>query len=338
MIFTPAQLNRRAELYYQLGAMITAGVPLIQALQMAANSASLRASRKTISDLIGHLQNGLTFGDSMARTHGWMPEFDKALLSAGEHSGRLDYSFKVLGTHYSTRATILRDTITSLILPVVNLHVFLLVFPLGFLTDFARGLIYNDYLLCIPFIIEKVAIYGVFWGAIILLIFLCQGRHGEGWRSFVQSVSQLFPMLGTALKYLALARLAAALEALVNSGTSIIKSWPMAGAASGSVHLKREISGWDAELEQGHTPAELVSRTHYFPEMFKNLYHTGEISGRLDESLNRLQTYYQEEGFRKMRMFSRILSGTIYGLVAALIAYNVIKFWLNYYGGLMNGV
>jgi type IV pilus assembly protein PilC len=338
MTFTPGQLNRRAELYYQLGAMITAGVPLIQALQMTANNSSLRSSRKAISELIGHLHNGLSFSDSMARVHGWMPEFDKALLSAGEHSGRLDYSFKVLGTHYSTRATILRDTITSLILPVVNFHVLLLVFPLSFLISFVLGIVNNDYSQCIPFIVEKTLAYGLFWGTIFLFIFACQGKHGEGWRSFLEFLTQLFPMLGTALKYLVLARLSAALEALINSGVLIIKAWPMAGAAGGSPQLKREVSKWGAELERGHTPAELVGRTRYFPEMFKNLYHTGEISGRLDESLNRLQVYYQEEGFRKMRMFSRVLSGMIYALVAAVIAYNVITFWMQYYGGLINSI
>jgi type II secretory pathway component PulF len=31
------------------------------------------------------------------------------------------------------------------------------------------------------------------------------------------------------------------------------------------------------------TPADLVNQTRYFPELFANLYHTGEMSGKLDE-------------------------------------------------------
>jgi len=81
---TPGQLNRRAQLYNQLGSVIAAGVPLVQALEMASRNNSLRGSRKTILALIGDLQAGRTFSDSMARVHGWMPEFDVALLSVGE--------------------------------------------------------------------------------------------------------------------------------------------------------------------------------------------------------------------------------------------------------------
>lgn len=338
MILTPGQLNRRAELYYQLGSMITAGVPLIRALEMAGNNSSLRASRKTIAPLIQHLKNGLTFHDSMVRVHGWMPEFDVALLSAGEHSGRLDACFKFLGEYYSTRAAIIRDTVARLILPAANLHVFLLIFPLRLWILFAEGILYGRYFQCVPFILEKIVALGSLYAVILFLIFACQGKRGDRWRSIVESVAQTVPVLRKAQKYLVLTRLAASLEALVNSGVSIMKSWPLAAAASGSPHLKRQVATWEPELEAGTTPAELVSRTHYFPEMFANLYHTGEISGKLDESLKRLHTFYREEGMRALQMTTRIFSGTVYGLVAALIAYNIIKFWLNYYGAAINGM
>jgi type II secretory pathway component PulF len=142
--------------------------------------------------------------------------------------------------------------------------------------------------------------------------------------------------LATARKYLVLSRLAAALEALVSSGVSIIKAWPFAASASGSLHLSRQVTAWDAELAHGHTPAELVSRTRYFPEMFKNLYHTGEISGKLDESLERLHVYYREEGFRALTLFTKIFTGTVYGLVVLLVAYNVIKFYSNLFSAAAN--
>lgn len=335
MIFTPRQLNRRAELYSQLGSMITAGVPLIRALEMTASNSG-PASRKAVSSILGHLHNGLTFNDSMQRVHGWMPEFDKALLAAGEHSGRLDQSFKLLGYHYGTRASIMRETITRLMLPLTNLHVFLLIFPLGFLFNMVLGIINNDYKQCIPFILEKIIAFGVLWTFIFLIILGFQGRHNERWRSFVESVTQIFPILGKALKFLVLGRLTAALEALVGSGVSVVQAWPLAAAASGSVQLKREVANWGPELQHGTTPSELVNASHYFPEMFKNVYHSGEISGKLDESLNRLHGYFHEEGFQSMRTFSGVFSGTIYGMVALLIVYYVARFWVQYFGAIFS--
>lgn len=334
MIATTGQLKRRAELYHQLASMIAAGVPLIQALEMSAKNSSLRTSRKFIIDLVQHLKNGLSFHDAMLQIHGWLPDFDTALLAAGEQSGRLDFSFKALGDYYMSRVEIIRETISNLAVAALNLHVFLLIFPLGLLIGMAMGIMNNNYVMCIPFIMWKIIIYGLLWGTTIFFIFACQGKRGERWRAFLENINQLVPLLRTALKYLVLFRLATALDALVNSGISVVQCWPMAAAASGSPHLKKQISGWKTEFESGSTAAELVRQERYFPEMFANLYHTGEISGQLDDTLQRLRIYYHEEGFRLLRSFARIMSRVIYFSIALMIAYNVVRFWQHYFNAI----
>ena len=100
---TPGNLNRRAEFYHQLGSMISAGVPLVKTLEMASLNPSMRGSRRTIAGLIRNLEAGLTFSESMQRVQGWMPEFDIAMLSVGETSGRLDSSFRLLSAYYAAR-------------------------------------------------------------------------------------------------------------------------------------------------------------------------------------------------------------------------------------------
>jgi len=338
MIVTPRELNRRAQFYEQLASMIAAGVPLMKALEMAGRSPALRATRKIIPVLIGYLQEGHTFADSMVKIKGWLPEFDIALLSVGEQSGRLDASFKLLARYYASRAKIIRDTITGLLITTVTLHVFLLVFPIGLLTGFASGILNNNFSLCIPFIVEKIVVFGGFYGTVLLLAFACQGRHGEKWRASVESVTRMIPVLRTALKDLALARLASALDALTSAGVPVIKSWELAASACGSPRLKREILKWTPQIEHGLTPAEMVGQIGYFPEVFSNLYHTAEISGKLDETLVRLHTYFEDEGFHTLHLFTRILNGVIYGTVVVLVAYNVIHFWMNYYGNMVNSI
>ena len=335
MIFTPGQLKRRAELYHQLGSMIAAGVPLIEALEMAGKNSGLRVSRKIILSLVENLKNGLTFTDSMVKIHGWLPEFDIALLSAGEHSGRLDYCFKQLGFYYETRATIIRETISGLIRTAITFHLFLMLFPLGLFFNFVLGIVNNEYARCLPFIAEKILVFGALYGIAFFFIFASQGNRGVRWRALVEHVVQAIPVLRIAQKYLVMSRLSAALEALVSSGVSIVKGWPMAAAASGSPHLNKVVEGWKPHLEGGSTPAELVRETPYFPEMFVNLYHTGEISGKLDESLGRLHAYFREEGFLQLRMFTKILNGVLYGMVAILVGYNVIRFWVGYFNTAM---
>ncbi|HYG22403.1 MAG TPA: type II secretion system F family protein [Verrucomicrobiae bacterium] len=334
MIVTPRQLSLRAELYHQLGSMISAGIPLIRALEMAVSNPTTRVSRGAIEQLIASLKSGLTFSESMTAVHGWMPDFDIALLGVGEKSGRLDASFRQLSAYYAARAKIIRDTIAGLIIALATLHVFLLVFPLNMMVAAVQGLWSNDYGPLIRFAVQKLLIFGTAYGLVFLFIFLAQGNRAEVWRSLVEKFLRVIPMFGTARHHLVLARLSAALEALVTGGISIVQSWELAAAASGSPELRRRVARWKPELERGATPAELVNSSRYFPETFANLYSSGEQSGQLDEMLGRIKTYFEEDGFRRLSNFSRVMNGTIYGLVVMLVGYNVITFYMERFGAM----
>jgi type II secretory pathway component PulF len=336
MILTPGQLNRRAELYHQLGTMVTAGVPLIQSLEMATRNRATGSMRKYLPMVIERMRSGLTLSDSLRQVTGWLPEFDVALLSAGEHSGRLDNSFKQLADYYATRAKIIRDSIGRSFFTIATLHVFLLVFPIGLLQSFAVGIQYKNYLQCVPFILEKIAIFGALYAVVFILIFSFQGNRGGKWRATLEWLLHIIPILGNARRNLALSRLAAGLEALINAGVPIDKSWEHAAAASGSLRLVNSISQWGDELARGATPADLVGRTPYFPQLFANMYTTGEMSGKLDETLLRLQAFHQEEGNRGIDRFTHLLTICLYLCIAVLVGYFVIKFWMNYYGALLN--
>jgi type II secretory pathway component PulF len=338
VIVTPAQLSRRAQLYHQLGSTIGAGVPLLKALEMASRHPEVRGSRKTVDQLIQSIQSGLTFTESMSRAQGWMPEFDVALLSVGEQTGRLDQSFRLLSTYYASRAQIIRDTISGLVTTIATLHVFLLVFPLRYLIALVQGIFDNNYALCVPFLVQKAAVFGGLYLVVFFLIFACQGQRGEGWRALVETMLSFVPVLRKARRYLALSRLAASLEASISSGVSVVTAWELASAAGGSSRLQGIIESWKPYIKNGSTPGELINENSYFPEMFANFYLTGEQSGRLDDSLARLQAYYQDEGFRKLRLFTQLMNGSIYGLVVLLVAYNVIQFYMGYFSGLNNTI
>jgi len=205
------------------------------------------------------------------------------------------------------------------------------------MVSFVQGIFYSNYIQCIPFLIEKAIVFGGGYVAVFLLIYACQGNRGEYWRSMVENITSMVPILRTARKYLVLARLSAALEALISGGVSIVQSWQLAGAASGSPRLRRAVSGWTYELDAGVTPGELVNRTTYFPAMFSNLYNTGEQSGRLDDTLARLTAYFEDEGFRKLRLFTRVMNGVIYGAVVIMVAIQVISFYVGRFSSMLDG-
>ncbi|MFZ0826109.1 MAG: type II secretion system F family protein [Verrucomicrobiia bacterium] len=326
LIATPRQFTQRAEFYHQLDQFTSAGIPIIRALEQIKGSPPAPSFREPLQRLLDELAKGATLAESL-RALDWLPEFDLALIGAGEKSGRLDTCFRLLADYYNDRASVIKQVISQLIYPVGLIHLAALVFFI--VLPFAA----SQFNASLPLLVAKAAlILAPFYGAVAWMIYATQGKHGEDWRARIESLLRRVPILGPARHYLALARLAAALEALISAGVNIFEAWDMAATASGSPALRHAVAEWKPRVVAGQMPSEAVRLCPLFPDTFANLYASGEISGKLDESLRNLNRLYHEDGTRKLNAFATWLPRLVYLLVVLLIAYKVIQFWTGMYG------
>jgi type II secretory pathway component PulF len=279
-----------------------------------------------VQRLLDEITKGATLAESLESLD-WLPAFDLALIGAGEQSGRLDTCFRLLADYYNDRARVIKQVISQLIYPVGLIHfaafVFFIVLPFA-----ASG--FNASL---TFLFLKAAlILSPLYGAVALMVYATQSKHGEIWRARIEAFLRLVPILGKARHYLALSRLAAALEALISAGVNIFEAWDLAATASGSPALRHAVQAWKPQLVAGQMPSEAVRLCPLFPETFANLYASGEVSGKLDESLRHLNRLYNEDGSHKLNAFATWVPRLVYILVALGIAYEIIQFWTGIYG------
>src|SRR2546428_11875743 len=101
---TPSQFSRRAEFYHQLDQMTGAGLGIVRALEQLQRNPPARSYRQPLKLLLQQLAGGFSLAEAAQRVGGWLPQFDIALLRAGEHSGRLDACFRLLANYYQDRA------------------------------------------------------------------------------------------------------------------------------------------------------------------------------------------------------------------------------------------
>ncbi len=322
LIITPGQLRRRADFYYQLAQLTSAGLTLMHALEHLKQNPPSFSYRVHIRNLLDDLKQGHTFTEALNRQKGWLPAFDVALLHAGEHSGRLESCFRLLSDHYQDRARLARQMIGDLAYPMFLFHfaIFIFAFVYSFASSNWMGFLWRTFGVLIP-------LYILFF----LAAYAAQGRHGEKWRSMVEHFLRPVPVLGSARHCLALSRLASALEALLSAGVNIIQAWELAATACGSPALRRTVLAWRPLVDGGQTPAEVVSNSSRFPSLFANQYTSGEISGKLDDTLKRLHQYYQDEGTRKLHYLAQWTPRMVYLLVACGIGFFIIRFYMNYF-------
>src|SRR6266702_3787873 len=129
LIVTPAQFTQRAEFYYQLCQLTAAGISLPSALEQLRRNPPARSYRQPLGLLVSELSNGYTLAESLRRLGSWLPEFDIALLHAGEQSGRLDACFRLLADYYTDRARLARQVIADLAYPAFLFHFAIFIFP-----------------------------------------------------------------------------------------------------------------------------------------------------------------------------------------------------------------
>lgn len=320
-IFTPGQLAHRGGFYFQLAQYTAAGVGITSALQYIAKQPPSRAYAGPVQHALLEVNRGSSLVEAFSLAS-FLPEFDLALIGAGEKSGRLDACFRILANYYHSRAQMARQILSDMAYPVVLFHLAV------FLLPFAEFFISGD---LIRYLRQTLGVLLPFYAVIALVIWAGQSRHGERWRSLLEILLRPIPVLGKARESLALSRLCVALESLLIAGVTIIEAWALASRASNSPRLARVVAGWRPALESGVTPAEAVQNSGEFPEMFVAQYATGEVSGQLDQVLGRLYHYYHEDSSRKIRAVSTWVPRLFYFAVVLVIAYRVVSFWTGYF-------
>lgn len=331
LLITPRALAQRGEFYYQLSSMIRAGLPLIGALQTLEQNPPAASYRAPIARILAELKGRNNFTGALETLGDWLPVFDKALLEAGEKSGRLDECFRLLAGNYEERAKLAREIIGQMIYPACIVHLAMLVFPVSLLV---AAVLQDQWT---PLLVNKAVAFGSLYGTGAALVLSGGSSRAQWWRATMEGILGAVPVLGRARQNLALARLTAALEALFSAGVGIVDAWELAARASGSPALVREVMKWRSQIEvEQRTPGEILASANVFPTMFTSLYRTGEISGQLDDTLKRLHEYSRVEGHRQMQMFTRGLTIGIILLIMIAIGMQVVMFWVNYFNNIGN--
>ena len=331
LLLTPRALAQRGEFYYQLSSMIRAGLPIIAALQTVGESPPSASYHKPVAQMLVELKGGNSFVGALEAVGDWLPIFDKALLEAGEKSGRLDECFRLLSSYYEERAKLVREFIGQMFYPFCIVHFALLVFPVNLLV----GAVLHDKWTAL--LVEKTVAFGTLYGLGAVLVLGGSGARAPWWRATTEQFLALVPVLGRARRNLAIARLTAALEALLSAGVGIVDAWELAARASGSPELARELMKWRPQIEaEQKTPGEILADKNVFPVMFISLYRTGETSGQLDDTLKRLHEYSRVEGHRQMQMFTRGLTIGIILLIMIAIGAQVVMFRIGHSDNINN--
>jgi len=267
----------RAELFAKLATLERAGIPLLQALPMAAQASglSLRGKLEHCTDL---LKRGRPLPEAGKRSAAFLP-WERRLLGVAVESGSLEHTFSRLAENYAARAKRSRALRTRFTLPVTVLVLATFVAPVPALF---RGSI--DALGYLNRTVVPLAV--LYLGVKALLIRQRQARAVESGRLLAESLLAV-PLAGGMIRRQQQRDFLASLGVLLTAGVTAIEALALASQSVTNPVLRARFAEASGAVEGGATVSAALQRCQALgDEQAYSLLSTAEEAGRLPEMLD----------------------------------------------------
>lgn len=289
----------------QLATMVNAGLPLIDGLRTLYEQLEHSGFKTVIGGVVGQIEGGNSFTDSIARYPNVFGSFFVNMVRAGEASGKLseiltriaDYLESVNSIRRKIRMAMVYPIIVSVMAGLITIVLFLKVIPVfeGIFADFGAPLPLPTKVL-IGFSRWFRRYFLVVVACVILgLVLLGRFKRTEYGKFVYDRFKFRLPIFGDLFRKVSISRFSKTLGTLVESGVPILSALEIVKEVSGNKLVEYAIVNASERIREGQSIEEPLRASGVFPPMVTKMISIGEKSGRLEEMLNKISLYYDEQ-------------------------------------------
>lgn len=319
-----------------IGMMIRAGIPVMEALLYYENYATNQKFRKIVSQVRQDILSGYSFSQALAKHKQIFDDVYVNVTKAGERAGELDQTMSRL-THLLTKAEQLKMKIVSAsvypIIVVVILAIVLLVMFLLVLPTFAD--IYKQMNVKLPLITQIMmtisnALRNYWFVSFPILGFSLFGifkfvKSPTG-KAIVDEQVLKVPVMGDLIKHTQSSNFVSTLYVSFGAGLPITDALFLATETLTHTQIKAAFKDVNVQIQAGQRLAVALAATGYVPDIVMLMISTGEESGDLEKMLEASYDYLEEEINHRVGILTSLMEpimlmviGTVVGFVALSI-------------------
>ena len=316
----------------QLSVMISAGVPIIQSLEILYRAEKNLAFKAAIKKIASDVGEGKTISEAMNGQKG----FDKLycnLVRAGEAGGILETILNKLANHMEKQEKTKAQIKSAMMYPSIvsgvgclviwGMMVFVVPTFTGMLKETGQEL---------PWITKVVVDTSNFFGeytaimipgAIVgLVAFLSYIKTPTGKIAW-DNLSMRFPIFGNIIIKGNLSSFSSTLATLLGAGVSLLDALDICIETIDNTVIAQDIREVKKKVVEGKTLTEPLAKITYFPEIVTQMIRIGEQTGQIDQMLLKVAAVFEEEvdvlisGMTKM--IEPIIIVVLGGIVAAIL-------------------
>ncbi len=290
----------------QLATMIDAGLPLVQCLDILGSQTENKSLAKTVNQVRSDVESGATFADALKKHPKIFDTLYCNMVAAGEAGGILDTILQRLAAFMEKFAKIKGQVKSAMIYPSIILFVAVSVVTLLMVVVVPMlANIFVEAKMQLPFptrVVMAISNFLKSWGGLILLfaiigffIGLTQFRKTEKGQRMTDAIALKIPVAGSLIQRVAVAKFTRTLGTLLTSGVPILEGLLIVSRTAGNKVVEEAILVTRQSVSEGKTLADPLGKAKVFPPMVISMISVGEATGALDNMLNKIADFYDDE-------------------------------------------
>ena len=321
----------------QLSIMISAGVPILQGMEILYRSEKNPTLKLSIKKIATDVGEGKTIAEAMASQKG----FDKLycnLVRAGEAGGILDQILKKLAIHMDKQEKTKAQIKSAMMYPsvVVSVGIVVIWAMMVFVVPQFTGMLKEsgqEIPWITQFVIDTsdfmgnytpIMVPGAIIGVVLLLSYIKTPTGKIMWDNF----SMRIPLFGGIIIKGNLSSFSNTLSTLLGAGVSLIDALDICIETIDSSVIAQDIKEVKKKVTEGKTLTEPLSKISYFPELVTQMIRVGEQTGQIDEMLARVSEVFEDEVDSLVTSMTKMIEPLIIVVLGGIIATILVAMYL----------
>jgi len=322
----------------QFATMIGAGLPMVQCLEILEQQMEVPAFRRIIGEIKESVQSGTTLSEAMGKHKKVFDDLFINMVEAGEIGGALDTILVRLANYREKADALARKVKGALVYPIVVsiVSIGVTIAMLKFIVPtFAK--MFSELgaelpgptktVLSISDFINNYFLFMIIGVVVFFVVIHIVGRTPNG-RLLLDKFKLKIPAIGTLIRKSSVARFSRTLGTLLSSGVSILDALGTTAKTAGNRVVHDAIKNASLSIAEGDTITGPLKECGVFPPMVTQMISVGEKTGGLDEMLNKIADFYDEEVDAAVSALTSMIEPVVIVVMGAVIGGILIAMYL----------
>jgi type IV pilus assembly protein PilC len=322
----------------ELATLLKAGMPLVQSLDILRQRVTNPVFKVVLDDVYERVRSGSALSEAFEAHAGLFPGVYTASLLAGEKSGNLEQVLRRYVSYVKVVSGVRRKTISALVYPAILVLLSIIVVTVIVVKVVPEfGNFYNQFGKELPlstrFIVGLsafvtayfVLILGAIAGSIALALWWVRQ---PGQRRRLHRLILKLPMLGPIAQKFSTSQGARTLATLLGGGIPLVNALEVTSRSMGNQHMAAELTTAAQQVREGRSLAATLQDSGAFPDVAIKMVEVGESTGALQEMLNSLADFYDEEIDTNLGRFVTVIEPALLVIMGIVIAGLLLSLYL----------